>query len=114
MLVRLCLWFLAVVCGLQMSHAQVLPQSGFTFANPKKKWVRLPIEIHHNLILIPIKINNKLEVNFILDSGSRTTIFTEPLLLTLANVKPARRTIKLQGLGKGETITAQLVEGLRL
>lgn len=113
-LVRLCLWLLALVCGLQMSHAQVLPQTGFTFTNPKKKWVRLPIEIHHNLILIPIKINNKLEVNFILDSGSRTTIFTEPLLLTLANVKPARRTIKLQGLGKGETITAQLVEGVRL
>lgn len=87
---------------------------GFGLTSSLRKSVRIPIEIHHNLILLPIKINNTFEVNFILDTGSRTTILTEPLLLALAGVKDNGRDIQIQGLGKGEAITARMLEGVRM
>lgn len=88
--------------------------SGFRFTAKHRKSVRIPIEIHHNLILLPIRLNNSIDVNFIVDTGSRTTILTEPLLLNLAGISNQGRNIQIQGLGQGESITAQMLEGVKM
>ena len=53
--------------------AQIL---GFSLTNGETK-VQIPIEIHNNLVVVPIILNNQLPLRFILDTGVRTSILTE-------------------------------------
>lgn len=77
------------------------------------KSVKIPIEVQNNIILIPVRINGSFEMNFILDTGVRTTILTEPLVanfLALDSNKP----IRVRGLGEGEAIQASLAENVNI
>ncbi|OWY22793.1 PDZ domain-containing protein [Sphingobacteriales bacterium UPWRP_1] len=104
----LLLWFTCLLVHVNPIKAQ------FRFTSPERKTVRIPVEIQHNLILLPIKINNRVEVNFILDTGSRTTVITEPMLLNVIGVTNRGRNIKIQGLGQGDAILARLIGGIQL
>lgn len=55
---------------------QAYAQLGFSLANGAKK-VDIPIEIHNNLVVVPVILNNQLPLKFIVDTGVRTTILTE-------------------------------------
>ncbi|OWY22434.1 PDZ domain-containing protein [Sphingobacteriales bacterium UPWRP_1] len=105
---HLLLWFTCIFAPADFLHAQ------FRFTSPERKTVRIPVEIQHNLILLPIKINNRIDVNFILDTGSRTTVITEPMLLNIIGVTNRGRNIKIQGLGQGDAILARLIGGIQL
>jgi len=72
--------------------------------NQKKKKVSVKFKLINNLIVIPLKINDK-KVSFILDSGVTKTILfniTKNDSLGLNNLEK----IKLQGLGKGDAVEA--------
>jgi len=81
-------------------------QEGFRFLNPSKKMVQVDFKLIHNLIVIPLKINNK-ELSFILDSGSNKTILfnlSDNDTIGLKNIEK----VELQGLGKGNSVEALL------
>ncbi len=66
-----------------------LAQLGFSLADGATK-VDIPIEIHNNLIVVPVILNNQLPLKFIVDTGVRTTILTEKIysdILHLAYTK---------------------------
>ncbi len=68
-----------------MANAQL----GFSLADGATK-VDIPIEIHNNLIIVPVILNNQLPLKFIVDTGVRTTILTEKIysdILHLAYTK---------------------------
>lgn len=57
-------------------YAQRNSQLGFTLPEGTDR-IKIPIEIHNNLITIPVVINRQLPLKFILDTGVRTAILTE-------------------------------------
>ncbi len=75
--------------------------------------ITIPIETHNNLILLPVKINNSININFILDTGARTTILTEPVLSEFMHIENTRTTL-VRGLGQGKEIEAQVATGLTM
>ena len=86
MVSRILLLLLAVGVGCDI-FAQNL---GFSLANGKKR-VQIPIEIHNNLIVIPVVLNDALPLKFILDTGVRTTILTQKTFTDILNLVYTRK-----------------------
>ncbi|MDP4988887.1 MAG: retropepsin-like domain-containing protein, partial [Polaribacter sp.] len=81
-------------------------QEGFRFLNKTKNKVRVDFKLINNLMVIPLKINNK-ELAFILDTGSNKTILfnlSDNDTIGLKNIEK----VTLQGLGKGNSVEALL------
>jgi len=93
----------------------VLPfhsQAGFTFREDVK-WVKIPVEIINNIVLIPVRINGSFEMNFILDTGVRTTILTEPLVTSFLSLDSIEN-VRVRGLGEGSAIDAVLARNVSI
>lgn len=77
----------------------------------------IPIEVQHNLILIPVRVNGSAPVYFILDTGVRNTLLIEPTILQLMGVsfegKLGERT-QVRGLGDNNYIEALKIHGISL
>jgi hypothetical protein len=63
---------------------------GFTLAEGKTK-VQIPIEIHNNLIVVPLVLNGVLPLKFILDTGVRTAILTQKSFTDILNLSYSRK-----------------------
>ncbi len=85
---------------------------GFIFTHNRRS-VRIPVEVRHNVVLISLSINGSFELNFILDTGIRTTLLTEPLLANILSLD-SMRTIKVRGLGEGEPLDAKLAQDVSI
>lgn len=87
-------------------------ESGFSFREGVTQ-TKISIEIQNNLILFPIRINGSFEMNFILDTGVRTTILTEPVIASFLEID-STETISVRGLGEGEAIEANLARNVSI
>lgn len=79
---------------------------GFFIAG-NRTWTRIPFQLHSNLIIVPVRVNDSDTLQFILDTGVSNTIITDPKafkkqLLTLS------RKVKLTGAGEGGNLTASV------
>lgn len=86
---------------------------GFAIANPKAKRVAIPFELHSNLIVIPVVVNDGEELKFILDTGVRTAILTNSIYvegLPSAN----DRIISLLGAGNAGEISAYVSNNISI
>jgi hypothetical protein len=86
--------------------------SGFEF-NSNRSHVTIPIEVSHNLVVITLRINHSPPMNFILDTGVKTTILTEPLVANLLELDLSER-IYIFGLGGEGIVEAARVSGVDL
>ncbi|MEM7375682.1 MAG: aspartyl protease family protein, partial [Bacteroidota bacterium] len=77
------------------------------------KSVKIPVEIQHNVVLIPVRINGSAELNFILDTGVKTTILTEPIMTQVLSLDSISK-IKVRGLGTGDAIDAGLARDVNM
>lgn len=103
------IWFLlnsALLLLLSVSCTPVMAQyPGFRIADPKAKRVVIPFELHSNLIVVPVKINDGEELKFILDTGVRTAILTDKVYVDgIPSVND--RMISLMGAGNAGKISA--------
>jgi len=76
-------------CLILVALAPATAQLGFSLSNGASR-VDIPIEIHNNLVVVPVILNNQLPLRFIVDTGVRTTILTEKIysdILHLAYTK---------------------------
>lgn len=73
---RKLLLILFILFSPDISHAG---EPGFEFDRDRRR-IRVPVKISQNLIVVPVSINGSAPLNFILDTGIRTTILTEPLM----------------------------------
>jgi hypothetical protein len=105
---------LIVLVTLAWGMALVLPTARAGFILPEgQRSVRIPIEVRHNVVLLPIRINGAMELNFILDTGVRASILTEPLLINFLSFD-SLKTVKVRGLGGGDAIDAQLARNVHM
>jgi predicted aspartyl protease len=74
----------------------------------KRKQTRIPFELHANLVIIPLKINNSDTLRFILDTGVSTVLVTDPKVAKTLNMKFSRK-VKIAGVGIGDDIEAGIV-----
>ncbi len=63
---------------------------GFSITEGHSK-VTIPIEIYSNLIIVPVVLNGKLPLKFILDTGVRTTILTDKAFSDFLHMTYARK-----------------------
>lgn len=105
MVVRMFLKIL-IILGLFLPQMTLAKVAGFVLPNGRN-FVKIPIEIQHNVVLIPLRVNGSFEMNFILDTGAKRTILTESLLQDFLSLDSLRK-VKVRGLGGGEEIDAQV------
>jgi len=77
------------------------------------KVIEFPFERYNNLIIIPVTINGRITVKFILDSGVQNCILTEPLVASLLNLT-YDRTITFTAPGQADSILAHVAKNVQL
>ncbi|UZR95548.1 PDZ domain-containing protein [Chondrinema litorale] len=100
---KLVLTIWIAVTSIQVNAQELI--GNFDIIKKSKKPISIPFKMIHNLILIPIRINNSDTLQFVLDTGVSTTIITglpngESLSLNYT------KEMDLSGLGEGESIKA--------
>ena len=93
-------------------QAQNKEKIGFELPEHKNK-VRLSFKLLNNLIVIPIKINGAITLNFILDTGSPTPILTEKVFAELLQMKYARELV-IRGPGIIDSVHAYVANDITL
>lgn len=105
---------LLTITGLLLAQTIALAQSqhrGFHLINRRVKKVAIPFELHSNLIIIPVKVNDGEDLKFILDTGVRTAILTDGGYVEgIPTVND--RTISLMGAGDQGEISAYVSSGV--
>jgi PDZ domain/Aspartyl protease len=108
MLARLLLISLFLLCHLT-GNTQTL---GFSLADGRKR-VEIPIEIHNNLVVVPVLLNGMLPLKFIVDTGVRTAILTEKTYTDILNLSYSRK-YTIAGPGGENVIEAYVTNGVEL
>jgi len=80
------------------------------FFTSKAKKVKIPFKLVHNLIVIPVQINDSKPLNFILDSGVNSTIITQLSYSDSLSLNNYNK-ITVQGLGEGMQLEALISRG---
>lgn len=86
-------------------QAQLLSESDTVYFTSNRNKITLPFRLVHNLIVLPVQINNSQPLNFILDSGVRNTLITQLYFSDSLDLKESNR-IKIRGLGEGYSVEA--------
>ncbi len=105
---RLFTLFWAVFALAQTAVAQD-GRYGFYFTNNQKR-VHIPFQFRSNLIIVPVCLNDKDKVNFIVDTGVSHTIITDPQVFQHRPFTISR-TVKLAGMGEGNAQLASISVG---
>lgn len=91
-----------------ISHAQ--ESDLWQLKSARKTHVTIPFKLVHNLIIVQLRVNESLPLNFILDTGVKSTLITEIGYNDSITVNSAEK-IMLQGLGGENTIEALQTRG---
>jgi Aspartyl protease/PDZ domain len=108
MLSRIIFLFLFITCA-HIAHGQTL---GFSLGEGRKR-VDIPIEIHNNLIVVPVLLNGTLPLKFIVDTGVRTAILTQKAYTDILNLSYSRK-YTISGPGGEGLIEAYVTNGVDL
>ncbi|HEY3429804.1 MAG TPA: aspartyl protease family protein [Cyclobacteriaceae bacterium] len=106
---RLLLIFIVTFAFVRNSYSQVL---GFVIADGKKK-IEIPIQIQNNLIVVPVILNDKLPLKFIVDTGVRTAILTQKTFSDILEL-PYGRKYSISGPGGEKIIDAYVTNNVSL
>lgn len=104
------LWIILVLLLAFIPEIVAQSFSGYHFASPRKRWIKIPFELHANLIVVPIQINASDTLRFILDTGVSITLVTDPDVAKELNLAYARQ-VKIAGAGEGGDLTASVALG---
>ncbi|MER2999459.1 aspartyl protease family protein [Pontibacter populi] len=91
------------------ARGQTIAQDTAYFTGKTKK-IKVPFKLVHNLIVIPVKINDSKPLNFILDSGVNSTLITQLDYSDSISLNNSRK-ITVQGLGEGFSLEALISNG---
>ncbi len=110
--------FLSNLALLLFINAGVFSQNntatlGFKISDESRKRVDIPFEIHNNLIVIPVILNDRLPLKFILDTGVRTAILTDKSISDFLNMNYSR-TRTIYGAGGKKIIDAYIADNVTI
>ncbi len=80
-----------------------MKQIDFHFVDPAQRYEKIPVKIVNNLVIIPLRINGSDTLNFVIDTGLRTTIITDLGVVNELNLQFGRQTT-INGLGQGDPV----------
>lgn len=89
------------------SIAQTL---GFAITKNQKK-VKIPFELHNNLIVLSIVLNGALPLKFVLDTGVRTAILTDKDFSDLLDMVYTKKYV-ISGVGNKQTVNAYITNNV--
>lgn len=104
--------FVAVVIFYITSVGALAQTLGFSLAEGRKR-VDIPIEIHNNLVVVPVLLNGMLPLKFIVDTGVRTSILTQKVYTDILNLAYSRK-YTIAGAGGEQLIEAYVTNGVDL
>ena len=108
-----CYIFLLVGCLLFLVNQRLTAQTiGFDIMDGKNK-ITIPFESYNNLIVIPIILNHRMPLRFVLDTGVRTSILTDRTFTDILNISYERK-IPLVGADGDKQIIAYVANGISL
>src|SRR5882757_3667241 len=87
-------------------------QLGFTLADGATK-VEIPIEIHNNLVVVPVIVNNQLPLKFIVDTGVRTSILTQKIFSDILHLAYTKK-YTIGGAGGTNKVNAYITNNVTL
>src|SRR5258708_39047241 len=87
-------------------------QLGFSLADGATK-VQIPIEIHNNLVVVPVIVNNQLPLKFIVDTGVRTTILTQKIFSDILHLAYTKK-YTIAGAGGEDLVNAYITNNVTL
>jgi predicted aspartyl protease len=85
---------------------------GFDITGGKNK-ISFPFESYNNLIVVPVILNHRMPLRFILDTGVRTSILTDRTFSDILNISYDRK-IPLVGADGDRQIVAYVANGISL
>ncbi|MDX1627975.1 MAG: aspartyl protease family protein [Fulvivirga sp.] len=92
---------------------QVIGQNlGFQIVGKARKVV-IPFELHNNLIVVPVVLNNQIPLKFVVDTGVRTAILTEKAFSDILGLEYSRRFL-ISGIGEKKQIEAYITNNVSL
>jgi hypothetical protein len=103
----LCLFFLFIFLP-DVNARQT--EADTAYFSDKRTRLKIPFKLVHNLIIIPVQINNSSPLNLILDSGVNSTIITKLYYSDSLELKDSEK-IAIRGLGEGYTVEALVSKG---
>ncbi|MDF7817819.1 aspartyl protease family protein [Runella sp. MFBS21] len=80
------------------------------FLSGNSKFTRIPFEMHANLIVVPVKVNDSDTLHFILDTGVSSVLITNPDAIKKQKFHFTRK-VQLTGAGEGQALTASVAIG---
>jgi len=103
-----------LIAGLiQFSAADLLAQTiGFDITNGRNK-ISFPFESYNNLIVVPVILNHRMPLRFVLDTGVRTSILTDRTFSDILNISYNRK-IPLVGADGDKEVVAYVANGISL
>ena len=101
-----------IVALLLVSYKGFCQPLGFSLADGKTK-VQIPIEIHNNLIVVPVVLNGALPLKFILDTGVRTAILTQKSFTDILNLSYSRK-YTISGPGGEKLVDAYITNNVSI
>ncbi|GAB3713437.1 hypothetical protein GCM10027592_52680 [Spirosoma flavus] len=105
-------WVIGLLCTFLTAQADSPKKTpdkeryGFFIAN-NRNWTRIPFQLHSNLIIVPVRVNESDTLHFILDTGVSNTIITDPTAFRKQLLTVGRK-VKLSGAGEGGSLTASV------
>ncbi len=102
-----------VLCLLVTSSYHSFAQAiGFDITGGKDR-ISLPFESYNNLIVVPVVLNHRVPLRFVLDTGVRTSILTDRTFSDILNISYNRK-IPLVGADGDRQIVAYVANGISL
>jgi hypothetical protein len=85
---------------------------GYKLEKNKKK-VYVPFKLYNNLVVVPVILNNRLPLNFVVDTGVRSSIITDRVITDMLDL-PYNRKITINGPGDYTKLEAYVVTHVEL
>ncbi len=102
----------AAVIQFSYSHQGHSQAIGFDIMNGKNR-ISIPFQSYNNLIVIPVILNHRMPLRFVLDTGVRTSILTDRTFTDILNISYNRK-IPLVGADGDRQIAAYVANGISL
>ncbi|MDQ3290935.1 MAG: aspartyl protease family protein [Bacteroidota bacterium] len=106
------LFLILFIAFTSISVSKALGQGAFAIQPPYKRSI-VTFEMHRNLIVVPVYINDKGPFNFILDTGVGVTLITEPSLKDSLQLKNGVN-ISIAGMGSDADLKAFIASGIKM
>lgn len=100
------------VCWLGFSTTVYSQSIGFDIVGERTS-IEIPFESFNNLIVVPVVLNHRIPLKFVLDTGVRTSILTDRTFSDLLNISYNRQ-IPLTGADMERQVIAHVANGISL